>query len=123
VLLRFLSLKHRPHSLQFLALIRIDLGVSQLQIFQGFYNRRGHHHPSEPFVVRRYHVPGSARARSMDNHVFVGFYVFIPVLALLHIGRGEFPVLFRILQPVKEAPLLFLLGKIENLRTTIPLLE
>src|SRR5271155_5509059 len=52
--------------------------------------------------------------RRVDDHVFVGSHVVVPILAFADVGGRKLPVLFWFLQPLEETELLFLPGEIEE---------
>src|SRR5208282_3232141 len=73
-------------SLKLLALVGIDGRIVQIQIFHCVNDRRGHHQPRVPFVIRRDDVPRRMRRRRVLDHFLVSGHVLGPSFAFLDIG-------------------------------------
>src|SRR5437660_3153920 len=104
----------RPRCLQLLALLRIHLGVRQLQLVQGVYNCGRDYKACVPLVISGDYIPRGARTRSRGDHFLVGGHVVVPALALTHVGCGEFPILLRRFEALQKPTLLFRPGHIQK---------
>ena len=90
-----------------------DLRVSH-RSFPAPDDGRADHHPREPFVVGRHHMPRRSRGRGVADHVLIRRLVLVPQRPLGDVGHGKFPVLRGLLQPVEKALALFLLRHVKE---------
>src|SRR5262249_22252023 len=87
---------------------RVDRRVGKVELLHRFHDRGGDKEPGEPLVVGRHHVPRRLlRCRGPDRFL-ERVHVVVPEPALVHIGSREFPVLFRLVEPIHEPLFLFL---------------
>src|SRR5512137_2538675 len=92
---------------QLLALRVRHLGEGEVELLEGLDDGRGHHEPGEPLLVGGDHVPGRVLRGGGPDGLLVGLHVALPVGPLPHVGRGELPVLVRLVEALEEAaPLL-----------------
>src|SRR5262245_22427467 len=109
-----LTSKLRARSCQLLLLFSIDFRKREVELFDGVHNSRGNQKSGEPFVVGRHDIPrGIFRSRGADR-LLEGVHVVEPKFTLVDIGGRKLPVLFRIVEPLHEAILLFFARHVEK---------
>src|ERR1035441_7226220 len=69
---------------------------------------------AEPLTIRRDHVPGPSFGAALAHHVLVRVGILVPILALLQVGRGEFPVLGLVVDALAETLRLLVLVDVEQ---------
>lgn len=113
--------KLEPGSGELALLLRVKLGIFQIQ-GRKFGDEGGlNDEPGEPFVVCRNDVPGRPRRRGIADRIFVDLEVFLEESPFTEIGPGKLPVPIRIIH-AREEPfaLLFLRNNEEELQHNVP---
>ena len=98
----------------FLPAGQVDPWIRQVKLPERLDDRRRDHQPRIPLVVRRHHVPRGLPGSRATDGVLVGGHVIIPKLALPDVGRGELPILFRLLEALQETALLLLARDVQE---------
>src|SRR5712692_756585 len=103
-----------PRRLQFLALCRINFGISEVQFFECVHDRCRDDQPRIPFVVGGDDVPRRMLSRGMLDHFLVGGHVVAPEAALTDVGGRKLPVLRGLFEPPQEALALLPFREVEK---------
>src|SRR5512134_2104582 len=102
-LLRHQQLAHRC---QLPALVLVHLRIVEVERSERLDDGGADYDARKPLVVRRHHVPRRVLGRRLPDHLLIRRHVVLPVAALARIGRREFPVLVRIVEPLQETAFL-----------------
>ena len=109
-----LAFEFAPGRRQCAPLFIAHFGIAQLHLFQRMNDDGGDDQAREPLVVRRDHDPWGMFAGRVADHVLIVLLIVVPEAALAHVGGGELPVLFRLVEPREEAALLLFLAHVQE---------
>ena len=91
------------HGLQVTECVVVEGRVLRVDVDQRVRNHCGGRDPRKPLAVRRDHVPRRPRRAGVTEHLRERLLVAIPVPALLHVVRGELPIVIRQIDAPKKA--------------------
>ena len=101
------------HHLQFLPALCVCFGVSHFESVERIKDNLGYDQPSVLFVVGGNDIPGCVPGARRTEAFLVRRHVLLPEFPLLDVRKADFPVLFRLIDALKEALSLLLLREME----------
>jgi hypothetical protein len=108
------SLREPPaHHLQFLPALCVRFGVSHLERFERIKDNLGYNQPSVLFVVGRNNIPRCVPGARRTEAFLIRRHVSLPELPLLNVRKADFPVLFLLIDALKETLSLLLLREVQ----------
>src|SRR5665647_1751363 len=100
--------------LQFMPALCARLGVSHFESFERIEHNLRHNQPNVFLVVGRNDIPGCIPGACRTEAFLIRLHVLLPEFSLLNIRKPEFPVLFRLIDALKETLSLLLLREVEE---------
>src|SRR5215469_2142638 len=110
----FLALQFGARCCEFLLLLRVDLGVCEIEPLNSFHNRGRDNEPSKPLVVSWHYEPRRVFRCGGANSFFVCVHIVAPELTFVHVRSRELPVLLGSIEALHKALLLFFVRHLQE---------
>ena len=99
---------------QFATAICARFGKGHFESFECVEDNLGYDQSSILLVVGGNDIPGRVPGACRTEAFFIGLHVLLPEFPLLNVPKAQFPILFLLIDALKETLSLFFLGEVEE---------